>query len=242
MRRRSRKIKIYYEIPSDIDAFKRDLIEEVREHEVQFEYPNKDTLELRYNDYKPFGFSVDMDVFEVEYFKYSKDEAFIQTESWQGWMLQRYPVTKPEEAINAFIERLLSETADLGSDTYPSWENTNLFIELERSVDFKNHYDYLDHVIDSFWKKVFGKTLEEMWCSGIITAHGDKAYGYKYKWSESSIPFNRGVLLYLLSYTPIFEKEKREYIGQWVIDQYQTYLPLIEEAEKEAISLNKRIS
>jgi len=49
-------------------------------------------------------------------------------------------------------------------------------------------------------------------------------------------------LLYLLSYTPIFEKEKREYIGQWVIDQYQTYLPLIEEAEKEAISLNKRIS
>ena len=97
-----------------------------------------------------------------------------------------------------------------------------------------SHYDYLELVLEEFWKLVFGKTASEMWCGGIIGAHGDKAYGYKSDWKDASIPFGRGVLLFLLTYTKELGDTPKHLSVYWVIDNYQKYLPHIEAAEKVA--------
>ena len=99
-----------------------------------------------------------------------------------------------------------------------------------------NQYDYCEAILNTFWKKVFGKTAADMWCGGIVTSHGDKAYSYKRKWEKQGIPFERGVLLFLLTYTSEMDREK-PFSDQFVIDKYKYYLPKIEEAEKEVFFL-----
>jgi hypothetical protein len=78
---------------------------------------------------------------------------------------------------------------------------------------------------------VFGKTPSEMWCGGIITSHGDKCYSYRSLWMKHDINHNRGSLIWLLSYTKEFEGNEKHLSDQWVIDNYQKYLPMIERAE-----------
>lgn len=96
------------------------------------------------------------------------------------------------------------------------------------------HYNYLEIVIGDFWKRIFNKTTAEMWCDGIITSHGDKAYGYRYCWEEVGISFNRGVLLFLLTYTKLLGDTPKHKSREWVMEKYQEYLPHILEAEKGA--------
>lgn len=102
-----------------------------------------------------------------------------------------------------------------------------------------SHYKYLDAVIESFWVKVFGKTPSEMFCGGIVSAHGDKCFDYKFSMPKRNIPFNRSALLFLLTYTKLMDREK--YLSEeWVVENYNKYVPLIIEAEKEFIQkLNK---
>lgn len=97
-----------------------------------------------------------------------------------------------------------------------------------------SHYDYLELVIEDFWKRVFNKSLDEMWCAGIITAHGDKAYSYQDVWEEADISFKRGVLLFLLTYTKELGDTPKHESCEWVVNNYKKYLPLILESEKEA--------
>lgn len=105
-------------------------------------------------------------------------------------------------------------------------------IAIEYGLHSLNHYDYLDCVIEDFWKLVFNKSLNDTWNAGIITAHGDKGSGYKSDWLEAGIPYNRGMLLYLLTYTNELGDTPKYKSCQWVIDNYLKYLPKIELAEK----------
>lgn len=95
-----------------------------------------------------------------------------------------------------------------------------------------SHYTYLDAVINLFWVKVFGKTTSEMFCGGIVSAHGDKCYDYKRSMPKRGIPFNRSALLFLLTYTKEMDREKH-FSEEWVVENYDKYLPFIEQAEKE---------
>lgn len=98
---------------------------------------------------------------------------------------------------------------------------------------FSSHYDYLDTVLPHFWKLVFGKTMDEMWCGGIVSAHGDKAYGYDHTWGEANIPFQHGVMLFLLSYTKQYPEDLlKSESAEWVIEQHSHYLPMIKQAER----------
>ena len=97
---------------------------------------------------------------------------------------------------------------------------------------YDNHYNYLDDHLDLFWIKVFGRNLDDSWCGGIISAHGDKGRGYSWKWENAGIPFNHGMMLFMLSYTKIMDKPKH-HTGQWVVDNYSKYLPIIQEVENE---------
>ena len=127
------------------------------------------------------------------------------------------------------------------SDTFSFFSASDIVSEETWKLVFKyigyrnlalNQYKYCDAILDAFWKLVFGKTAKEMWCGGIVGAHGDKAYDYKRQWGKASIPFNHGVLLFLLTYTSEMDRDKCESC-QFVIDKYQHYLPMIQQAEKE---------
>ena len=96
-----------------------------------------------------------------------------------------------------------------------------------------NHYEYLDKHLDLYWKKVFNKSLDEMYCSNIVSCHGDKGYGYRRDWNLNGISFERGMMLYMLTYfekVMTYEEWKSK---EWVIDNYKKYLPIILEVEKE---------
>lgn len=127
------------------------------------------------------------------------------------------------------------EPGDVNIISFPTEEDWKGVLQ---AVGFEklnlSHYDYLEIVIDGFWKRVFGKTTSDMWCAGIIGAHGDKAYDYKRDWSDAGIPFGRGVLLFLLTYTKELGETPKHESCKWVIDNYSRYLPLIEESEKQA--------
>lgn len=105
-----------------------------------------------------------------------------------------------------------------------------LHVKQTGRFDFSNHYAYLNMLLNPFWQEVFGKTASEMFCGGMPSAHGDKAYGYKDAWRKAGIPFRHGVLLFLLTYTKVMDEEKHK-SEQWVIDHYQEYLPRILAAE-----------
>jgi hypothetical protein len=49
---------------------------------------------------------------------------------------------------------------------------------------------------------------------------------------KRGIPFNRSALLFLLTYTKEMDREKH-FSEEWVVENYDKYLPFIEQAEKE---------
>jgi hypothetical protein len=102
-----------------------------------------------------------------------------------------------------------------------------------------SHYDYLEEHLFPFMEAV---GVDTEWCGGIISAHGDKAYGYDRRWEEHGIPFPHGVAIYLLTFVRPYGQEVRKTDGgwvdpaEWVIDNYarfQEHLPEVPAAYYE---------
>lgn len=101
---------------------------------------------------------------------------------------------------------------------------------------YNNHYKWLEKHLPGIFEKA-GVSWEDN--IGIISSHGDKAYGYKDFWAAAGIHFFHGVALYLLSYCAPYSKTCRVLPhggwcspDQWVIvyyDEYKKFLPEIEE-------------
>lgn len=154
-----------------------------------------------------------------------------------------FTVVRTEKKLYLFhSEAMVVIAIENGGESYHSHFTKNpseeiwkqLFLDIGPGNFELSHYDYLELIIDEFWRGVFGKTTGEMWCGGIITAHGDKAYGYKDQWKKAGIPFGRGVLLFLLTYTKELGDTPKHESCEWVIANYQKYLPHVEAAEKLA--------
>ena len=97
-----------------------------------------------------------------------------------------------------------------------------------------NHYKYLEYVLPSVFKQ-----LKMTYPVGLIVAHGDKGYEYRECWEKNGIPFECGMVIYLLSYCHPYLKEVRETDNcgwvapeQWVIDNWGRFNPMIGEAER----------
>lgn len=86
-----------------------------------------------------------------------------------------------------------------------------------------SHYKYLDEHLEAFWLNVRGRTLEEDWAAGIVSAHGDKGYGYRSDWEQAGIPFEHGMAIYLLTYTDTLGNTPKHESCQWVIDNYDRF-------------------
>lgn len=93
-------------------------------------------------------------------------------------------------------------------------------------MDIINHYKWLDKHLETFWQAVFGQSLAESGCAGIVSAHGDKGYQYESDWEDAGIPFPHGMAMYMLTYTNKMDRPKHESC-EWVIDNYHWYVDLL---------------
>lgn len=88
-----------------------------------------------------------------------------------------------------------------------------------------NHYTWLEENFKEF-VRLLGLDTDRVH-SGLISAHGDKAYSYRMTWELHGIPFPHGVAMFLLSYCRPYSDEVRETsdgfvdVQQWVIDNYR---------------------
>lgn len=135
-------------------------------------------------------------------------------------------------AIGVFIEKLNSDNPKFITEKGKKLKDIQVYNT--GLLEFTNHYDYLEVMLEPFWLLVFGKTPSQMMCGGIVGAHGDKGYGYRSTWEENDISYQRGMLLYLLTYTKEMTEDKCK-SRDWVIDKYKHYLPMIEAAEKQIL-------
>jgi hypothetical protein len=86
-----------------------------------------------------------------------------------------------------------------------------------------DHYKWLDAVSAEAVKRFDLKVNP----NDVAAAHGDKCYGFKFKWKKNGVPFERGVFIYLLTSShPFYGSQVRQTRngwvdpGQWVIDYY----------------------
>ena len=108
------------------------------------------------------------------------------------------------------------------------------FISKE-TLHYGSHYDYLNIMLEPFWLEVFGKTASEIWCGGIVGAHGDKCREYNRAWEANGINKYRGSLIFLLAYTSECRNDMAS-VDQWVIDNYNKYLPAIIKTEESVLA------
>jgi len=93
-----------------------------------------------------------------------------------------------------------------------------------------SHYDWLDKHIPTIFAEL-GLNFDHH--SGIVGAHGDKCYCYRYDWEEHGIPFEHGVALYLLTYVRPYSETVRETDDgwvdacEWVIEQYPNFRDML---------------
>jgi hypothetical protein len=197
--------------------------------DVHFKLPNKDLLVIRRSNDVQFLMTDPVDLIEIIYGVYDDDESDDDKKYNLISGGEYWPVDRLETAVDIFMDRMWSDEPQRWSGK--GFKPCEILVYQTRKVYFSNHYDYLNRMLEPFWKEVFGKTPSEMWCGGIVSAHGDKCRGYNRDWEEKGINSNRGSLLFLLTYTKEFGENEKHTSDQWVIDNYQKYLPMIEKAE-----------
>jgi hypothetical protein len=85
-----------------------------------------------------------------------------------------------------------------------------------------NQYEYIEQ-----YGKQFSEDVAVVNINHFSVAHADKCYGYRRLWEKNNVPFNKGVMIYLLSYLFPYSDTVRETVkgwvspDSWVIDQYK---------------------
>ena len=93
-----------------------------------------------------------------------------------------------------------------------------------------NHYQWLDKYFPTFLNSIGGNFDH---CPGIVVAHGDKFYTYKFMWKDAGVPFAHGVAIAFLTYLrPWSEESEKVEIGDWVISVYTRFREKLREAEE----------
>ena len=97
------------------------------------------------------------------------------------------------------------------------------------------HYGWLGRNLIIFLQRV--GFSDAKYCIGLISAHGDKGYGYKRDWEEAGIPYEQGMAVYMLTYLSPWSKTVRETDAgwvdpcQWVVEHHNKYKELFEGLE-----------
>lgn len=205
-------------------------------NDVALIYPTGDILLccLQVSDYFSVG---SLKHLTVCYGRYSQDETADVEDKWTLLQGEFFLQTNYRAAAVSLLQRFESENPSrfTGHGDTPE----RIWAVQNNTLAFKNHYTYLECMVEPFSKKVFGPKGNEVWNNGVIAAHGDKAYGYKSDFKKADISFGRGVLLYLLTYSSEFKDRPKHESIDWIIERYPHYLPIIEETEAEVLALFK---
>lgn len=110
---------------------------------------------------------------------------------------------------------------------------SELYAQQDSLVRYTSLDQYLNEILPLMWLKLFGKPFSESGYSGIIYAHSDKASQYEHTWLDAGIPYYRGALMYMLTYSCLMVRPKPE--SEWAaIEFYSLYKDLILECESLA--------
>jgi hypothetical protein len=212
------------------------MVEDPTKLDITFYFENKDCVWLHYSKGTYYGLG-EVAALELSFGEHSPEtfgDEDPQRGSWYSNNTQYFWTGYAEEAIGAFVSRLRAEHPGYRLDRKESEKLDIIKIRQTKELSYESHYNYLDVMLQPFWKLVFDKTPDQTNCAGIVGAHGDKCYSYKSNWEEFKIPFHRGALLYLLTYTSLMNRPKSESC-QWVIENYTFYEKLIDSAEKQVL-------
>lgn len=225
--------KIIYEIskPKDQDMKKMILVSLRTHDEFIFEFKNKDILRIA-NIIATEREVTDVDCIAITYAEYDQELSIDKDKVYNGVTTEFFLKRDIQLAIDTFIEKMNSDNPKFITEKGKKLKDIRIYNT--KILSFDNHYDYLEVMLEPFWLQVFGKTPSEMMRGGIIGAHGDKGNGYEKQWKDNEISFNRGMLIYLLTWTTEMTEEKSK-SEQWVIDKYHYYLSTIEEVEKQVL-------
>lgn len=174
------------------------------------------------------------EAYVIRYRHWLEGEEIWKFEAEEQYYPKQVDTKHLSQVARAYCARLHSERPSLLNGIV-NWTIPEIVVLSNSISESIGHYDYLEMVLPAFWKAVFGKTLEETHFDGIEVAHGDKAYGYRTKWLDAGLSFNRAVMLYLLTYTEKLDCPKHE-SSAWVIKNYPAYMAMILNAEIEALT------
>lgn len=191
------------------------------------------TVRVSLTDQMSFGDHPDLYYYRVNlghHIEYD-GEAFFQCLSGFSYPVQTEQYRQAyAQILNMIQNKQLTEESRLSDNL--DWNTYEMLVLQHNSLFVDSHYRYLDEMLNPFWKEVFGKTANEMFCGGMVSAHGDKTYGYKNEWAKAGINKYRGTLLYLLSCTKERGETPKHMAEEWVIENYSKYLPSLEKVEK----------
>lgn len=110
-----------------------------------------------------------------------------------------------------------------------------------------SHYKWLEKHFVAFAKAVGLKGYETVQdVMSLNSAHGDKAYCYRYLWEKRGIAFPHGVAMFYLTYHRPWSAEVRETeeygwvkVDEWVVEnknRFLPFLPPIDENDPDVLS------
>lgn len=97
-----------------------------------------------------------------------------------------------------------------------------------RAMQLSFENDFLFRNEEKFFNTVFFNTRYTESCRGLVSAHSDKCEQYREYWDRYKIPFYHAILVYLLTYTKVFEETPKHLSREWVVVNYHKYQDLLE--------------
>lgn len=134
--------------------------------------------------------------------------------------------------VTSYIDKVTLDNVKIETNIF-NVNCDNLDIkEIVGIENISNHYEYLYIVLPLIWKFIYGVNLDQSWLTDIIKTFGNKISNHKYEWNQDDIKFNRGALLYILTYSKDYNKSNDINRSQWVMDNYLKFFGYILEAER----------
>lgn len=167
----------------------------------------------------------------------------VSCDDGSGYSEQLFPLCRIDEAIDCFCERVNSDKPMMmtykvdvnGNHVTNNFSLDSIEVFQSQELFFENVYTYLEYMVPEFRNVYFGESCTSyVFSSGLISAHGDKGYGYYSTFNENNINYCRGMLLFLLTYTKEMDLPKHKSC-EWIVSNYQKYLPFILKAEQAVL-------
>ena len=133
---------------------------------------------------------------------------------------------------NEFVHQVYGNIDERWVDFYLATKS--IYNYVENGAHRISHYQWLEAILPDFSRLVFGEKWNWIMNQGMIGAHGDKCYSYMSDaLDDHDIPKWHTAMLFLLTYTKEMDREKHKSY-EWIIDNYERYKPLLDQAEKES--------